>query len=206
MADTPPVGETVTPGTTQPTAATVTTPPADNGNAAEVERLRLEKEKADTRIRQLENEAAAKQKAEDDAKAKELEKNEEYKTLLDQERAKREKLEQEADDREAKAELNKAKAEALKDFPEEVQTQAEDLGIDLTRADEADIKAYVEKLTKLNDGFSSNGKVTSNNGRQSTAKYDEHEILQAHANGDKDAMNTALNRIPWVVDSMKEQG
>lgn len=204
MSDTSVKDETAQTGDTQTEATTTSVQVTDNASAAEVERLRKEAEQKELRIRQLENEAAAKKKAEEDATAKELEKNEEYKTLLEQEREKRLELERKEEAREAKAELTKAKQSVLKDFPEEVQTQAEDLGIDLSDANEEAVEAYKVKLTKLNDNFASNGKVTSNNGRQTNPKYDEHEILQAHAKGDGNAINEALNHIPWIADNIKQ--
>lgn len=204
MADTP-NGETVTPGDSQTTVTTTSAPVTDNASAAEVERLRKEQEQKDIRIRQLENEAKARTQADEEARNKKLEQDQEYKTLLEQERAKRKALEDEADEREAKTELSKAKAEAIKDFSEDVQKQAEDLGIDLTNADEAAVEAYKAKLTKLNDSFATNGKVTPNNGQQRNPKYDQHEVLQAHAKGDVGAFDQALAQIPWIAENTPKQ-
>ena len=205
MADTP-NGETANPGDTQTTVTTTSAPTTDNASAAEVERLRLEREKQDFRIKQLENEKIARDKADQEAADKKLEEQSEYKTLLEQERERRLALEKDAEEREARAELSKAKAEASKKFPEEVQKQAEDLGINLASTDEAAINAYVEKLTKLDNSFGGNGGVRPNNGQVRNPKYDQHEVLQAHANGDKDAFNQALNHIPWIEQEMKQHG
>jgi chromosome segregation ATPase len=206
MADTPTSGETVVPEA--PSNTPVQTPaPTPQGNAsdtAEVERLRKEVEQANLRARQLENEKLAREKADEEAEAKRLESNQEYKTLLEQERAKREDLERAEEARTQKAELDAAKADVLKDFSEDVQKQAEDLGIDLSNAEEATVTSYKEKLTKLNDSFGSNGRPTSNNGRQTNPKYDEHEVLQAYAKGDNTAIEEAMNRIPWIADNIKQ--
>lgn len=163
MADTP-TGETVTPGDTQTPATTVATPaPVDNGNAAEVERLRKEVEQANLRARQLENEAAARKKADEEAEAKRLDDNQEYKTLAEQERAKREELERQIEDRERKEELTTARAAALGDFSDEVRQQAEELGITLNSTDEAEVAAYKDKLTKINTRLANGGTGTVHN-------------------------------------------
>lgn len=196
MADTP-TGETATPGDTQTTGTTATTPPVDNGNAAEVERLRKEVEQANLRTRQLENEKAARDKAESDAKATELEEQNQFKSLYEQEKAKREEAESEADKREREAELSKVKQEALKDYPDEVKAQAEDLGIDLT--DPALVDSFKAKLDKLNKVFETAGKVTPNNGRTPSGKdRSQHDILQDYAQGNDAAFDEALGKIPFI--------
>jgi hypothetical protein len=157
MADTP-TGETVKPGDTQTEATIVTTPaPVDNGNVAEVERLRKEQEQKDLRIRQLENEAAARKKADEEAEAKRLDDNQEYKTLAEQERAKREELERQIEDGVRKEELTTARTSALQDFSDEVRQQAEELGITLNSTDEAEVAAYKDKLTKINTRLANGG-------------------------------------------------
>jgi len=220
MADTSTTDETVKPGDTQteatttsaPAAAatttTVTAPPQDNASAAEVERLRKEKEQTELRVRQLENEAAARKKADDEAEAKRLENNQEYKTLAEQEREKREAAERALEERDAREELAKAKADAVKDYPAEVTAQAKELGIDLTSSDEAAVTAFKEKLDKLNGiaAPSANDRVTSNNGRQTTtSRRSEQEAIQDYANGNESAIEEVMSRIPFIADNTPKQ-
>jgi len=200
MADTP-NGETATPGDTQTTVTTTANPPADNGSAAEVERLRKEKEHSELRIRQLENEAAARNKAEEEAQQKQLEEDNQYKSLYEQEKAKREAAESDSERREREAELFKAKQTALKDYPEEVQQQAEDLGIDLADAEQVD--AYKAKLDKLNSTFETAGKITPNNGRTNNQTRGRKEIMQDYANGNDNAFDEALSSIPFISENTK---
>lgn len=170
MADTP-EGETANPGTPENNNSNPVnpTPPAQDNLQAEVERLRKEAEQARLRANQLENEKKAREEADAEAQAKKLEEQQEYKTLLEQERAKRAELESEAEKREAQAELNKAKADVLKDFDDDVREQAEELGIDLTTADEAAVTSFKEKLEKIQTRLTGTANVTPNNRRTTNA-------------------------------------
>lgn len=173
MADTPNPGETVNPEapSNTPVQTPAATPPVANASdPADVERLRKELEQANLRARQLENEKAAREKADEEAEAKRLESNQEYKTLLEQEREKRLALEREAEEREQKAELTEAKSGVLKDFSDEVKVQAEKLGIDLTASDETSVAAFKEKLDTINTGLVNNGTITPNNPHTPTQK------------------------------------
>ena len=91
MAETP-TGETINPEALENEVKPVATPVVNAPDPAELERLQKEQDKKDLRIRQLENEAAARDKAEETRKAKELESKEEFKTLYEQEKAAKEEL------------------------------------------------------------------------------------------------------------------
>lgn len=175
MPDTPQAGET---GGTQPLenqgngqgtpapaapAQAPATPPTVKTEDGEVERLRKEKEQAEMRANQLQNQLSAKEKAEADAKAKELEEQEQFKSLYEQEKAKREAIEAERQEQEQKAELDKARQEVLSAYNDEVKALAEEVGLDLTSADDAAIDAFKEKLDKINTRVVSTGKVSGNN-------------------------------------------
>jgi len=159
MADTPtniepqaPAGETVTaPSNGQ---AAPVTPEPDNTGGSEQVKDELQKQMranqlANERIRELEAKVAAREKAEAEAATKELEEKEEYKTLLEQERAKREELEREKE-AEAKAkELAATKAELLKDYPDEIKGLAEDAGVELTDTTDEATNSFKERLDKI---------------------------------------------------------
>lgn len=164
MADTP-TGETVvvddsktmvTTSTNQVPTVTVT----DNGEA---ERLRKELEQAKMRENQLTNQLKAEQDAKAAAEAKELEEQNQFKELYEQEKAKREAIETEAETRERQAEIAKAKKDVLGEYSDEVKALVEEVGIDLSDADETTIAAFKDKVDKIDKRVASTGKVAGNN-------------------------------------------
>ena len=158
-----PNGETGTPKA--PENVTPAPAPAPAGNASDpaVEQLRKEKEQAEMRANQLANQLKAKEEAEAAAEAERLAKQNEFKTLFEQEKAKREALESEREADERRKELEKAKAETSKDFSDEVKAEAEELGIVLNSTDEADVAAFKEKLERIQKRVGTSSKVTPNN-------------------------------------------
>lgn len=207
MSDTPIPGETEgAPSNGQP--APVTPPQPDNAGGSDAEKLKEElarqaraNQLANEELKKLREEKEARDKAEEERKAKELEANQEFKTLAEQEKAKREAAEAELEKREQEAELRAAKQDVLKDYPDEVQKQAEELGIDLTDADEAD--KFKEKLDKLNTAFQNTGRPSANNGRPNTNAPDTHTLLQDYAKGDDAAFDAALGKVPFIAENNK---
>jgi membrane protein involved in colicin uptake len=163
---TPKPGETGTPkapeNVTPPSA-----PVQGNVDAGEVEKLRQENERLKTQADLRERQIANEKKAEEDRKAaeeaKRLEDNNEYKTLHEQEKAKREALEAELNAEEQRKEIAKTKTDVSKDYPDEVKSEAEELGITLDSTDDASVAAYKEKLDKLQKMAGTNRKVGPNN-------------------------------------------
>lgn len=149
MADTTPV-ETVTPGDSQTTVQTPATPVVNASDPAEVERLRKEKEQADLRIRQLENEAAARKKADEEAQAKSLEENEQFKALWEKSEAEKQALISEREEAQRKAELETATNNLFKDYSPAVQELARTAGLSLqddTDTAQADLKAKLDTFS-----------------------------------------------------------
>jgi small-conductance mechanosensitive channel len=147
MADTP-NGETVTPGDSQTTVQTpATTPVVNASDPAEVERLRKEKEQADLRIRQLENQAAAREKADAETQAKKLEEDQKFKELWEQERQEKETLIREREEAQRKTELEAATSNLFKDYSPAVQELARTAGLALSDDSDtaqADLKAKLD--------------------------------------------------------------
>lgn len=146
-----------------------TTAPAQ-GNAvdqAELERLRKEKEQAEMRARQLQNQLAEKEKAEEEAKAKELEEKQEYKTLADQERAKREELEAKIAEEERQKELKELSDKTLSDYSNETRDLAKELGLSLNDTSDEAVQEFRAKLDAAQARVGGQ-KVTANNGNQPT--------------------------------------
>ena len=207
MADTP-NGETVTPGDSQ---TQVQTPAPVTGNAsdpAEVERLRKETEQANLRIRQLENEKAAREKLEEEAKRKQLEENEEFRSLFEQEKAKRQGLESEAEEQVRKATIEKEQDDILKEFSAAAVELAKDTELSLTDESEEAKTAFRTKLEKIQSRVAANGRVTPNNQGASTAgSKTTEELLQEYATtGRKSSYVEAVGSLKWIQQAKAQNG
>lgn len=208
MADTP-TGETAKPEAPSNNASPSSTPAPAASNAtdtAEVERLRKEQEQKDLRIRQLENEKTARDKADEEARQKKLEEDNNYKELLEQEKAKREALETQATERETKEALDKAKTEALTGYSDEVKALAEEVGLNLTGADEAAVDEFKGKLDKISSRVSSEATVGANNPSHPGSKKDyTPEQLREGLADDKSFHDIVTDRFPGIKAMTKPQ-
>lgn len=177
---TPIQGETGTPKAPENVTPTQT-PTQGNVSDTAVEQLRKEKEQAEMRANQLANQLKAREEAEAKAKAKELEEQNEFKTLYEQEKAKRESIEAEREAEASRKELEKARNEVLNEYPEEVKALATDLGIVLNSSEEDAKAEFKEKLDKIAKRESTSGKVTPNNPRvqNNQSQMTQSELRQA---------------------------
>lgn len=213
MADTP-NGETVTPGDTQPSATTTSTPaPAqDNASAAEVERLRKEAEQKELRIRQLENEKTARERAEEEARQKALEEQNEWKQIAEQNKAKLEAFEQEREAAVAKIELTEKQDAVYKEFPEDVVELAKETGLTLNENSDEAKEALKAKLTKLSERVSANNQVGPNNRNTTVTAETKEELIREHAKtqtmnpGATAAYDKLLGGLNWVQQAKAENG
>ena len=162
MSDTTPIVETVKTEAPSNNATPTATPQVNAVDAAEVERLRKEKEQADMRIRQLENEAKKRQEAEEAARLTQLEEQNEWKTVAEQTKARLEALEKEKEAEQRSKELANATDSVLAEFPDAVKAIAKETGLGVTDATEeaqAAFKAKLESIAKQLPQV----KVSSNN-------------------------------------------
>ena len=149
MSDTP-NGETAkTEALENKPDAPVATPHVEKDNTEEVERLRKQAEQAEMRANQLANQLKAKEEAEAAQKQKELEENNEFKSLYEQERAKREELESERASEEQKREINIASQNLLKEYSDDVKQLADDAGISLQGTSDEEVAAFKSTLDKF---------------------------------------------------------
>jgi hypothetical protein len=163
MVDTPDVTpKAPSPDVTPPAAPAAPAAPANVVDQAEVERLRKEVEQTNFRNRQLENEKAAAEKAEAARKAKELEDNEQFKTLYETEKERGDRLEREKADADKKAEVRAEADKLLGEYAPEVRKLASDIGLNLADTDDASKKVFTDKLEALNAPFGGK-KVQPNN-------------------------------------------
>ena len=217
MADTP-NGETVTPGDSQTNGTPPTATPVANVDTAEVERLRKEKEQADLRIRQLENERQARETADREAEAARLKQNEEYKTLYEKSNAELERIREESETKERQATLSTATSDVFKDYPQAVQDIAKTTGLSLSDDSELARAALKEKLDSLQTVVGgTTPQVTSSNpstaapvatgepttlGRPRQLGIDNGTVAQTEMNPQK--FSEYIKKIP-AIDHMKRQ-
>jgi hypothetical protein len=211
MADTP-NGETATQGDSQTTVPTPAAPVANASDPAEVERLRKEAEQATLRANQLANQLKAKEDAEEKARQAALEEQNEWKTIAEQEKAKRLDLEAEQERAVAKIQLDESQTEVFKEFPDDVVELAKDTGLTLNENSEEAKEALKSKLNKLSERISSSSNVTPNNQATNTKAPDRNELLQEHAKqqtitpGDTPAYHKALGGLNWIKVAKADNG
>lgn len=160
MVDTP-NGDPVIPEAPSPEVTPVAAPVANAVDPAEVERLKKEQTQKDLRIKQLENAAAARDKADAEAKAKDLEEQSKFKELYESEKSAKEELLTEKQTAEKQTAVKAEADKVLADFPDEVKALASDLGVTLTDDSEEAIADYKTKLESAAKRVGA--KVTPNN-------------------------------------------
>lgn len=193
-----------------PNAGETSTPEAPKNDtrvsdSSEVEKLRAELKEAQQkamRVNQVENELARLREAEEKRRQAELEEQNQYKELFEQEKARREAIEKEREAEEQRKKLEKARAEVLADFSDEVKELAEEAGLTLTSADEDARKALREKLERIQQKLGVNGRVTPNNPNTSTVGASQEELLKRVKNGDRNARMQAISNLE-AVKAMK---
>lgn len=205
MTDTP-NSETVVASKNDATPS-VPAPQVNTVDTAEVERLRKEAAQAVMRANQLQN-ALDKKTAEDDAaKLKQLEENNEWKAVAEQNRAKLEAMETEREQEQRAKELAAAKQEVFKSFPAEVIELAEETGLSLSDSTEEAKEALKAKLEKISARVVTKAPVTPNNpANPSTPDADRSEKLKRMAYGDKAARAEIIGNLPGVEAMRKMAG
>ena len=153
MADTDAIApETVVPETPKNNAGTPPTPtvvPEEKKTDTAVEELRKQLEQERMRANQLANKLQAEEDAKAAAKQKELEEQSEFKTLFEQEKAKREELEAEKLRQETQRQIDEAKAQIVSDYSDDVKALADDAGITLQGTSEDEVAAFKSTLDKF---------------------------------------------------------
>lgn len=167
-----PKGET--PVVTDPKTNANPTPPAPqvpSVDTAEVERLRKEAEQATMRANQLANQLKAKEDAEAEAKAKELEEQNKYKDLFEQEKAKRQEIEAAKEKADRDTAIKAEQDKVFSEYPDEVKSLAEEVGLNLTDTEDDTIAAFKSKLDNISSKIKA-PKVTPNNPGNQAPKTD----------------------------------
>lgn len=176
-------------------------------DTAEVERLRKEAAQAVMRANQLQN-ALDKKAAEDEAaRLKQLEENNEWKSVAEQRQAKLEALETEREQELRAKELSTAKQEVLKDFSAEVVELAEETGLSLSDTSDEAKEAFKATLEKISAKVVTKAPVTPNNpANPSAPDASREELLKRMAYGDKTARAEVISNLPGVEAMRKMAG
>ena len=156
-----PTGETQVVTDPKTTANPTVTQPSQTVDPA-IEELRKKAEQAEMRANQLANQLEAKTKAEADAEAKKLEESNQFNTLYEQEKAKREAAEAAQAEALKQATLKAKAEEVFAEFPAEVKTLAQETGLTLVDVEEDAVAAFKAKLEKVGS-LIKQPKVTANN-------------------------------------------
>lgn len=209
MVDTPKTGETANPqplenNATQPSAPQ---PVVNTVDPAEVERLKKQAEQAEMRANQLANQLKKKEEAEEAAKLKQLEDKEEWKSVAEQERAKREALEQEREVEERAKVLATARQEIFKGFPTEVIEIAEETGLGLTEDTDEARAALKAKLDSINAKVVKTSTPGPNNpAAPSVVSGDRNDLIKRAKYGDREARRQVISTIPAVQEMRRLAG
>lgn len=148
MADTP-TGETVAQESLKNNAQDVSTPPVVNADDSAVERLQKQLEQERMEKNMLRNKLEAEEKAKAAAEAKQLEEKQEYKTLYEQEREKREESERLRESTEKEIALKSKSEEVLAEYTPEVKELAKDLNVGLDDITDDSVVEFKKKLDSV---------------------------------------------------------
>lgn len=205
MADTP-QGETVVqePPKNDVTPVAAPAPQVNNSDNSDVEAARKETEQAKMRANQLENELKKIKEAQDKAKAQELEEQEQWKTLAEQNQAKLDEFQKEKEENETKETLRLAQDTIFAEFSPEAIEVAKEAGLSLTEDSDAAKEAFKVKLQKISDKVVSTSTVTPNNPGSVPEPNNRAELVQRMRAGDKEAQTKVISELK-SLDFMRAQ-
>lgn len=173
--------------------------PNKEADAVNAELLRKEAEQAKMRANQLANELDAIKKAQEEAKQKQLEEQQEYKSLYEQTQEKLRQVAEEREQSEKAQEIAKQESQLTSEYSDAVKKVAETTGLRLTDTDEDTIKAYKAKLDSLQEQVGKGAKVSSNNNNPVKVETeDQGAYLERARKGDKKAVDQAIGTLGFV--------
>lgn len=180
--------------------------PAPQVNAtdnSELDKLKKELEQTQMRANQLNNQLEAKAKAEEEAKAKKLEEQNEFKSLYEQEKAKREAVENERQEAETKQALSIAEQAIFAEFDPSAIEVAKDAGLSLSEDSDEAKAALKTKLEKIQSKLVSTP-VSSNNPGITPENPDQTKKIEAMRAGNTQARDEVIGGLK-SLDFMRAQ-
>jgi len=198
MADTP-IGETANPGDSKTEGTTVATPVVNATDNAEAEQLKKELEQARMRASQLENQVKKNDEEKAEAERKQLEENNEWKTLAEQEKARREELETQAETEKRTKELKEATDTVLSEYSDAVKEIAEEAGLTALDNSEEEVARFKGRLDKISAKLPTS-QVSANNPQNPTStnqKLSSDEMKLALK--DEKNFHDLITKLPGVA-------
>lgn len=189
------------------TETVTTTESLKNESAAEVEAAKKRAEQAEMRANQLQNELDKRSKAEDAARQKQLEEQNEFKTLYEREKLAREELERKEQDELKRENAKKAETEIFSEFPSEVVEVATSVGLQLNGETEEAKKELRDKLTALKDKVSPKATVHANNTYEtSPADPEKDKLLEGMKVGHKESASKFIGGLESIKSFKRMAG
>jgi len=177
--------------------------PVVNVDAAEVERLKKEADQAKMEAAQARNEAAKMKAEQESIKAKQLEENEEFKTLYEQSQAKLKEIEAEQAARERAAELKGQTEKVYAEYPSNVVELARTAGLTLSDDSDEAVSALKEKLDTFKAKVGAPTPSANNPRPEANNPSTNEQLLQRMRGGDKTATYEYIQNLP-SIKRMKE--
>lgn len=196
MSDTP-NGETAM---TKPLDNNVTVPttPVVNVDPTVADALK-KAEQAQMEANMLRNKLKAIEDATAAARAKELEDQQEYKTLYEQEKAERERLAIERERDSLSQSIKTEESKIIAEYPQEVLDIAKELGFGLTDSSDEAVATFKSKLDKVSEKVGAKNGVTPNNTRTTMNTVSrEEKLAQYRKTGDPAVMGQIIGDLSFV--------
>ena len=174
------------------------TTPVVNVDPAVAEAIK-KAEQAQVEANMLRNKLKAVEDAQAAARAKELEEQQEYKTLYEQEKAEKERIARERADIELRNQIAQEESKITASYSQEVLEIAKELGFSLADASEEAVATYKAKLDKVSEKVGAKVGVTPNNTRPNVNQTTREEQLKQYRNtGDKSVMDKVIADLSFV--------
>lgn len=158
------------------------------------------------RANQLQNQLDEKAKADEAARQKQLEEQNEWKQIAEQEKAKREEYEKEREEARRANDLQSATNEVLGTFSDEVRELATDMGLALNDDSEEAKEAFKQKLEKISAKVAADRKPGANNPAPGSPSAPREELLARTRKGDPAAKAQLINDFPAIKEMRRLAG
>lgn len=196
-------GETATPGDSK-TQVPSTTPAQGGGvDTAELERQKRAAEQSFMRAQQLENELKKFKDEQAAQKAKELEEQNQFKSLYEQEKAKLEEITSQQEAQKRQTELTQATDSVLGEFSQEVAEIAKEAGLGLTDDSEEAKAALKAKLENIQKKVVSTSTPAPNNPNPNMAQPADAQKLETLRYGEGQARQQVANEMIGGLAAVK---
>lgn len=204
-------GETATGSQSQTTAPTIPIPAPATVPDPKLDELQKQLDIANQRASQLTNEKAAREKADAEASQKQLEEQNEFKTLYEREKAERERLQTERETATKQSVLDTTTSTILGDYSDNVKDVAQSAGLALYDDSEQAQADFKKRLDAIAAKFPDKPapRVQGNNGniQPPTADAEQDKLLRQMRFSDRNladaARSKAFKGIP-ALDVMRK--